>query len=86
MIKVLFFARLREQLGVSEQHVNWQDGEHDAATVQTLLNTLVDNGGAKWQVLLADEIVAAKNQQAVSRDTLLADGDEVAFFPPVTGG
>ena len=82
MIKVLFFARLREQLGVSEQAVEWHHGD----TVQALLNRLVTEGGDKWQVLLAEEVVAAKNQQTVTRNALVSDGDEMAFFPPVTGG
>ena len=82
MVKVLFFARLREQLGVSEQNIEW----HCNDTVQALLEHLVNSGGANWQVLLADEVVAAKNQQTVARDALVVDGDEVAFFPPVTGG
>lgn len=82
MIKVLFFARLREQLGVSEQAIEWHHGD----TVQTLLNRLVTEGGDKWQVLLAEEVVAAKNQQTVTRNALVSDGDEMAFFPPVTGG
>lgn len=82
MVKVLFFARLREQLGISEQSVEWHRGD----TVQVLLNRLVTKGDDKWQVLLAKEVVAAKNQQTVSRDALVSDGDELAFFPPVTGG
>ena len=82
MIKVLLFARLREQLEVGSLGFDWADD----ATVDVLANQLVQQQGANWQVLLADEIVVAINQQVVGRDALVSAGDEVAFFPPVTGG
>ncbi|MDA8693654.1 molybdopterin converting factor subunit 1 [Pseudomonadales bacterium] len=82
MIKVLLFARLREQLEVGSLSFDWGDD----ATVDVLANQLVQQQGANWQVLLADEIVVAINQQVVGRDALVSAGDEVAFFPPVTGG
>ncbi|MDB4456215.1 molybdopterin converting factor subunit 1 [bacterium] len=82
MIKVLFFARLREQLGTPECRVTWCDN----MTVQSLMNYLLTNNDDKWQSLLAEEVVVAINQQVVNRDARIADGDELAFFPPVTGG
>lgn len=82
MIKVLLFARLREQLEVGSLSFDWADD----ATVDVLANQLVQQQGDNWQVLLADEIVVAINQQVVGRDALVSAGDEVAFFPPVTGG
>ncbi|MGB2272087.1 MAG: molybdopterin converting factor subunit 1 [Pseudomonadales bacterium] len=82
MIKVLLFARLREQLEVGSLSFDWADD----ATVDVLANQLVQQQGTHWQLLLADDIVVAVNQQVVSRDALVSAGDEVAFFPPVTGG
>ena len=90
MIKLVFFARLREQLGLSEHRVTLSDN----LTVQTLVEHLIasdvdsnaGSGKSKWQLLLADEVVVAKNQQVVDRDTFVEEGDELAFFPPVTGG
>ena len=90
MIKLVFFARLREQLGLSEHRVTLSDN----LTVQTLVEHLIasdvdsnaDSVNSKWQLLLADEVVVAKNQQVVDRDTFVEEGDELAFFPPVTGG
>ena len=90
MIKLVFFARLREQLGLSEHRVTLSDN----LTVQTLVEHLIasdddsnaGSGSSKWQLLLADEVVVAKNQQVVDRDTFVEEGDELAFFPPVTGG
>lgn len=82
MIKVLLFARLREQLEVGSLSFDWADD----ATVDVLANQLVQQQGTHWRLLLADDIVVAVNQQVVSRDALVSAGDEVAFFPPVTGG
>lgn len=82
MVKVLFFARLREQLGVAEQTLEWSHSD----TVLALAEHLVAEGGDSWQVLLAEDTVVAQNQCVVQRDSLVSDGDEIAFFPPVTGG
>lgn len=82
VVKVLFFARLREQLGAAEQMLEWSKDD----TVLTLAKRLIADGGERWQVLLAEDTVVAQNQTVVSRDSLVRDGDEIAFFPPVTGG
>ena len=82
MINVVFFARLREQLGRAQQQLAWpQEG-----SAQALAEQLVAANGENWQVLLAEDTVYAINQRVVDRDALVRDGDEVAFFPPVTGG
>jgi molybdopterin synthase sulfur carrier subunit len=84
MIKVLFFANFREQLGCGELDVAWSP---DVGTVTGLRQRLVAQGGATWRpVLDADNVIKAVNQVVVEDDAAVADGDEVAFFPPVTGG
>ena len=90
MIKLMFFARLREQLGLSEHRIALSE----QLTVQALVEHLMTSDGesnngndkSQWSLLASDEIVVAKNQQVVDRDALVEDGDELAFFPPVTGG
>ena len=83
MITILYFARFRERLG--------QDREALAlpapATVQGLLDHLIARGG-DWADLLGGSrgVLVAVNQQMASREAALGDGDEVAIFPPVTGG
>ncbi len=84
MVKVLFFARIREQLGIEslslEFNERWQD-------LEGFTQFLVTEKGGNWaEVLLADNIVKAVNQEVVDNQRSLADGDEIAFFPPVTGG
>jgi len=81
MIKVLFFAQVRELVGVSELTL-------DTAfpTVEAVRQHLVAQEG-RWALALEEgKLLAAVNQTLVSFDTSIADGDEVAFFPPVTGG
>jgi len=84
MIKVLYFARLREQLGTAGEEIPAADG---LATVGDIATLLRRRGGA-WSSVLGEgeTIMAAVNQQMARRETPVADGDEVAFFPPVTGG
>ncbi|WOX04755.1 molybdopterin synthase sulfur carrier subunit [Microbulbifer pacificus] len=82
MIKVLFFASLREQLGC--------DGlEAEAAGIASIeeLRGKLAQKGSNWQSALANELLqVALNQQLSNMDAAIKDGDEVAFFPPVTGG
>lgn len=84
MIKVLFFARIREQLGCAGLELNFQD---DMVTLAALQTSLIAAHEPRWeQVLNAPNVIRAVNQQLADLDHPLADGDEVAFFPPVTGG
>lgn len=81
MIKVLFFAQVRELVGT--------DGVEVAAafpTVEALRQHLAGKSD-RWALALEDgKLLAAVNQTLVSFDTPVHAGDEVAFFPPVTGG
>lgn len=82
MVKVLFFARLREQLGVDTL-----EAPHAAGlSVAGLREQLAAERGDAWRALREQNVVCAVNQVVVADSHLLADGDEVAFFPPVTGG
>ncbi len=84
MVEILFFARVREMLGVDRLAIALSN---DHTTVALLRQQLIDTYGGVWSdVLTADNIVKAVNQEVVGDEHLLADGDEVAFFPPVTGG
>lgn len=81
MIQVLYFARFKEVFGVAQERLPSFD------TTDALLKYLIDRGGV-W----AAELDASRswrmavNQQVVHGCVALADGDEVAIFPPVTGG
>ena len=75
-IQVRFFASLRERTGISEREVTVP--EH--CTVAQVWQTVVEEES------LSDNVLAARNMEYVAFDSELSDGDEVAFFPPVTGG
>jgi len=83
-VKVLFFAALREQLGVSFEEIELPG---DARTVAVLRSRLMARGGA-WQSALAEGklLRVAVNQDMARLPAAIKAGDEVAFFPPVTGG
>ena len=84
MVTVLYFARLREALGRSSETVALPAAVRDVEGVRALL---VARGG-EWEQELAPSkpVRAAVNQAIAHGDTRVSDGDEVAFFPPVTGG
>jgi len=81
MITVLFFAQVRELVGVDRLTLDSAYG-----TVETLRLALCERG-ERWSLALeSGKLLSAVNQALVARDYPLAAGDEVAFFPPVTGG
>ena len=84
MVTVLYFARLREALGTASEQVALPATVRDLEGLRALL---VGRGGA-WERELAPgkSVRAAVNQAMAVGDVPVADGDEVAFFPPVTGG
>ena len=83
-VKVLFFASLREQLGTAGEEIDLPAG---VATVAALRGHLVSRGGA-WEGALAEKrnVRAAVNQDMAKPGAAIRAGDEIAFFPPVTGG
>jgi len=75
-IKVLYFASLKELFGCSEQQLSVGD-----------LNTVED----VWKQVsegydVSQQVIYAINQEYAQADSIVQAGDEVAFFPPVTGG
>jgi molybdopterin synthase sulfur carrier subunit len=84
MLKVLFFARIREELDCPGLELPWETALADLDAVQ---ERLAEMHGQRWREVLArDNTIRAVNQTVISGNCPLADGDEVAFFPPVTGG
>jgi molybdopterin synthase sulfur carrier subunit len=82
MINVVFFAALREQLDCSELLIN----DDNLKTVADLKAHLA-NKNDQWQHVFANSaLLTAVNHDMVNNDHSIKSGDEVAFFPPVTGG
>jgi len=84
MITLLYFARLREALGTGQEQLALPAGVN---TLRMLRAHLALRGDA-WAMEMAESrnLRAAVNQTIMTADAPVADGDEVAFFPPVTGG
>lgn len=75
-VKVRLFASLREEVGISQTEVEIEAGS---------------TANALWRRIIRDKdmpagVMTAVNLDYAGPDTTLNDGDEVAFFPPVTGG
>lgn len=79
-IKVLYFASLREQLGRSGDEFDFEKDKLSSMNIGNLWQH------ATSQSSFPEELLVAVNQEYTDQFALLNDGDEVAFFPPVTGG
>lgn len=84
MIDVLYFARFREKLGVEREQIALSSPQQTVAMVMQELSARGDN----WSDIFngTQQVLVAVNQEMVKADAVLNDGDEVGFFPPVTGG
>jgi len=84
MIKIKYFASLSESLGLKTEELAYNE---QVNTADDIITQLVERGEA-WLDAFSGEnkILVAVNQEMCERNTLVSDGDEVAFFPPVTGG
>ncbi len=81
MIRVQYFARYREVLGIEGEQLQ----RAALSNLEQLREHLQSRGGV-WQVLAEQNLMCARNQELCSLDTEIADGDGIAFFPTVTGG
>lgn len=82
MLSILYFASFREVLGQAQEQM---PAEYN--TVECLLKALAERGEAWQQALLNNQnLQIAVNHDVANRSTAIKAGDEVAFFPPVTGG
>jgi molybdopterin synthase sulfur carrier subunit len=83
-IKILYFASIREKLGRDVEELDLPAG---VATIAALRAHLRTRGGAWADALAEDKLLrAALNQDMAQPAAAIKAGDEVAFFPPVTGG
>jgi molybdopterin synthase sulfur carrier subunit len=82
-LQLRFFARVREELDCAALDLPWQP---ELATLAGLQQVLAQRGEPWRKVLAQDNLIRAVNHTVVDADTALQPGDEVAFYPPVTGG
>jgi molybdopterin synthase sulfur carrier subunit len=83
-VHILYFAWLRERAGRAEEHLALPD---NVMTVGALMAWLgARNGGLRDAFAQAGLVRAAVNQTFATDDTAIHVGDEIALFPPITGG
>ena len=83
-VKLFYFARVREAIGVDREEL---DLESDIKTVSDLIEVLKSRG-SHWQDMfsMSTTFRMAVNQEMVEATHKINANDEVAFFPPITGG
>ena len=81
MLCIKFFASLRERLNTSEVSYDLKK----SISVEGLIDCLIEND-SRFVVLKDEQILIAINQTLSSVDSMINIDDEIAFFPPVTGG
>ena len=84
MIRILYFASLRERLGTGSETLDLPSGVTDLGGLAEFLG----RRGGTWKEAFGgrESVMMALNQEAAKANAPITDGDEVAFFPPVTGG
>ena len=82
-VKVIFFASLREALGRESVELPATPGLRVSSLLAALAPAL---GEGASELLAAENVRVAVNQELAHTDLALKDGDEVAYLPPVTGG
>ncbi len=84
MIKIFFFGRLRDTISSDSIILEEVAGLDSVEKIRMYLS---ESRGSIWEEALnQSNIVISVNQVVVSTDAVVCDGDEVAFFPPMTGG
>lgn len=84
MLKVRFFSLIREALDCEELDLEYAP---ELITLEEVKSQLISNGGELWQEALRQpNVVHALNHRVVESSHPITDGDEIAFFPPMTGG
>ena len=83
-MKVMYFAWMREHTGCAEEQITLPE---TVSTVADLVAHLQNTSSGHAKALSNMDVVrVAVNLSYCDLDTAISDGDEVAFFPPVTGG
>ena len=78
-MKILYFASLKENLNTAHDEINVVS----PVSIASIKKQLIEKYGAQY---FPENIMCAVNHEMVNESTKVCESDEVAFFPPVTGG
>jgi len=82
VLVIKYFASLRETLGLEQEKIDFVEGD-SIRDIQLMLSSRSPD----WSKNIMDsELIVSLNQEVVDLSELVSNGDEIAFFPPVTGG
>ena len=82
MLHIIYFAQLKDDLDCSEETLEWLPH----LTTISDLKTALSQRSKQWQHAFSKNILSAVNQAMAHDSHPIKEGDEIAFFPPVTGG
>ena len=87
-VTIKLFSALREALGESEFELDLSDLSEASAQIDVAaIKALLSQRGEEWkEALNQPNLVHALNHKVVFTDATVSEGDELAFFPPMTGG
>ena len=84
MLNIIYFASLREKIGRADEQIALPAGVNSLSDLITHLSSL--HGNAWTEAINGTPVLTAVNHEMCEREEVIKDGDEIAFFPPVTGG
>jgi len=83
-VRILYFGRLREEMGIAGEMLDLPPEVGDVASLRA---RLIARGGVSASAFATTKAVRfSVNQDLARNDTPIKAGDEIAFFPPVSGG
>lgn len=86
MLTILFFGQLKDVLKTDGLSIDWVQGDKTLDTVSKLRVTLQKKGDSWHEYLAAGKALVAVNHEMAADNSAIHKSDEIAFFPPVTGG
>lgn len=86
MLKILFFGQLKEVLKTEFLDIEFVSSGEQINSVAKLRSILQAKGDIWNEYLAYGKALVAVNQEMTNDDAVISDADEIAFFPPVTGG
>ena len=83
-MKILYFSWVREKIGIEEQNIKLKKNIHNVSDLISFLKNSSENHCKAFSDLNSINVAINKNHSSL--ESKIQDDDEIAFFPPITGG